>query len=76
MTREIHPDKHTKRKRQFVERNSCQSRRPIFYFVLEEAQRHWCHKPKTRYVIADYGIKFAVFRIKTIYRKLSPGEIY
>lgn len=38
-----------------VRRNSCHSCRPIFYFVPEETQRHLCHKPKTRYVLADYG---------------------
>lgn len=29
--------------------------RPIFYFVPVETQRHLCHMPKTRYVLADYG---------------------
>lgn len=39
-----------------VRRNSCQSwPRPIFYFVPVETQRHLCHMPKTRYVLADYG---------------------
>lgn len=38
-----------------VRRNSCQPCRPIFYFVPEETQRHLCHMPKTRYVLADYG---------------------
>jgi len=56
-----------------VRRNSYRSCRPIFYFVPEETQRHLCHKPKTRYVLADYGWSSPY---QNHLSKLSTSEIY
>lgn len=40
----------------------------ILFCARRETRRHLCHKPKTRYVLTDYGWSPAVSRIKTIYR--------